>query len=423
MDPTSVLSQSLQLVESLPSNLRRLLQLLHDNDRTLKQRKDNLMKYSQLHVKAIQNKSKDKNQDNHDKQQQQSSNINNNNIHTQSTLINNNNKTESQAEQQQSLSQPNTKIGNNVDDLNNNTNNSAQQHNNNKTDNSNQHNTTNNNNTNKNITAATTEINSTDTTSNNDFHINIPLVYNHWTEIDANEAILNSEMNEIKKLSQRNIQLSNDAYTCVEEYIKKLDDNIIKKYAQKIKKTGTVYDITSHPIDRRKLGNSILLSNILQQDESYREMIYVLQNMYKNELERAVQYSNSSSAQNNNNTNEPLYCICKRVSFGQMVACDNIDCKIVWYHFSCVGLDTKPRGKWYCPQCRKDLKEKQAQAVDKSMSNNNNLQSTSNILNSSQQHIQQQQVSNNNKLTINTKSQSTHSSDTPKSTKKKQKVG
>uniref|UniRef100_H3G7E0 Inhibitor of growth protein n=1 Tax=Phytophthora ramorum TaxID=164328 RepID=H3G7E0_PHYRM len=49
--------------------------------------------------------------------------------------------------------------------------------------------------------------------------------------------------------------------------------------------------------------------------------------------------------------NEPIYCSCRRVSFGQMVGCDNDDCKYEWFHFSCVGLTDQPAGKWYCQDC------------------------------------------------------------------------
>ncbi|OQV16512.1 putative Inhibitor of growth protein 2 [Hypsibius exemplaris] len=50
--------------------------------------------------------------------------------------------------------------------------------------------------------------------------------------------------------------------------------------------------------------------------------------------------------------NEPLYCTCRKVSFGQMVGCDYEKCAIEWFHFVCVTLKAKPRGKWYCPACR-----------------------------------------------------------------------
>ncbi|KAM3850403.1 LOW QUALITY PROTEIN: inhibitor of growth protein 4-like [Diretmus argenteus] len=56
--------------------------------------------------------------------------------------------------------------------------------------------------------------------------------------------------------------------------------------------------------------------------------------------------------------NEPTYCLCHQVSYGEMIGCDNTDCSIEWFHFACVGLTTKPRGKWYCPRCSQDRKRK-----------------------------------------------------------------
>ncbi|XP_063231048.1 inhibitor of growth protein 4 isoform X2 [Bacillus rossius redtenbacheri] len=56
--------------------------------------------------------------------------------------------------------------------------------------------------------------------------------------------------------------------------------------------------------------------------------------------------------------NEPTYCLCHQVSYGEMIGCDNPDCPIEWFHFACVGLTTKPKGKWYCPKCSADRKKK-----------------------------------------------------------------
>ncbi len=50
---------------------------------------------------------------------------------------------------------------------------------------------------------------------------------------------------------------------------------------------------------------------------------------------------------------EPTYCLCGQISWGQMVMCENSS-KCVggeWFHFSCVSLVNKPKGKWYCPKC------------------------------------------------------------------------
>ncbi|KAI8818478.1 inhibitor of growth proteins N-terminal histone-binding-domain-containing protein [Fimicolochytrium jonesii] len=49
--------------------------------------------------------------------------------------------------------------------------------------------------------------------------------------------------------------------------------------------------------------------------------------------------------------NEPTYCICGRVSFGDMIGCDNSDCDLEWFHYECVGLTAPPKGSWFCPAC------------------------------------------------------------------------
>lgn len=51
---------------------------------------------------------------------------------------------------------------------------------------------------------------------------------------------------------------------------------------------------------------------------------------------------------------EPTYCLCGQISYGEMICCDNTNCSLEWFHFQCVQLATKPKGKWYCPQCRGD---------------------------------------------------------------------
>lgn len=56
--------------------------------------------------------------------------------------------------------------------------------------------------------------------------------------------------------------------------------------------------------------------------------------------------------------NEPTYCLCHQVSYGEMIGCDNPDCPIEWFHFACVDLKIKPKGKWYCPKCTQDRKKK-----------------------------------------------------------------
>ncbi|KAG8517005.1 Inhibitor of growth protein 1 [Galemys pyrenaicus] len=64
--------------------------------------------------------------------------------------------------------------------------------------------------------------------------------------------------------------------------------------------------------------------------------------------------------------NEPTYCLCSQVSYGEMIGCDNDECPIEWFHFSCVGLSHKPKGKWYCPKCRGESEKTLDRALEKS---------------------------------------------------------
>ncbi|KAL1967800.1 hypothetical protein VTN77DRAFT_2489 [Rasamsonia byssochlamydoides] len=50
-----------------------------------------------------------------------------------------------------------------------------------------------------------------------------------------------------------------------------------------------------------------------------------------------------------------VYCTCRSVSHGDMVACDNDNCPYEWFHWKCVGLTREPLGTWYCDECRQNL--------------------------------------------------------------------
>ena len=58
-----------------------------------------------------------------------------------------------------------------------------------------------------------------------------------------------------------------------------------------------------------------------------------------------------ASSCSNDSSNE-VYCYCKGQEEGQMIACDIQDC-IQWFHFECLKMKQAPKGKWFCPDCRK----------------------------------------------------------------------
>lgn len=58
--------------------------------------------------------------------------------------------------------------------------------------------------------------------------------------------------------------------------------------------------------------------------------------------------------------NEPTYCICHDVSYGQMIACDSPRCPMEWFHYGCIGIIKTPVGKWYCSdECKKSFNKKE----------------------------------------------------------------
>ena len=60
----------------------------------------------------------------------------------------------------------------------------------------------------------------------------------------------------------------------------------------------------------------------------------------------------------NADSSEQRWCICNEYSYGNMIACDNVDCPIEWFHYPCVGIPEAgiSKKKWYCPKCK--VKEK-----------------------------------------------------------------
>ncbi|KAF2859416.1 hypothetical protein K470DRAFT_258901 [Piedraia hortae CBS 480.64] len=56
---------------------------------------------------------------------------------------------------------------------------------------------------------------------------------------------------------------------------------------------------------------------------------------------------------NDDDDDQQPYCYCQKVSYGDMVGCDNQNCQYQWFHWECVGLKSEPKGSWLCPTCRK----------------------------------------------------------------------
>lgn len=69
--------------------------------------------------------------------------------------------------------------------------------------------------------------------------------------------------------------------------------------------------------------------------------------------EAEVNTTTNITEQTEKSDNLYCYCQCPYDEVSEMIACDGQDCTIEWFHFECVGIMVPPKGKWYCPDCRK----------------------------------------------------------------------
>ncbi|KAJ3448942.1 inhibitor of growth protein [Anaeramoeba flamelloides] len=61
------------------------------------------------------------------------------------------------------------------------------------------------------------------------------------------------------------------------------------------------------------------------------------------------------------------FCCGKLLPNDTYILCDNHNCDIKWYHFSCVGITTAPKDEWFCPNCtilRKRHKNSQVDGIN-----------------------------------------------------------
>ena len=63
--------------------------------------------------------------------------------------------------------------------------------------------------------------------------------------------------------------------------------------------------------------------------------------------------SGEPSSNNYISIEEQTFCYCHGPEEGLMIACDNPDCLIEWFHVRCLDLSCVPKGKWYCSDCSK----------------------------------------------------------------------
>ncbi|KAG1670637.1 Inhibitor of growth protein 1 [Nymphon striatum] len=124
------------------------------------------------------------------------------------------------------------------------------------------------------------------------------------------------------------------------------------------KELNSVPERASKRSRRQRNTDSISESNIHNEVKVEKEVVTVTSSSKKQKKKKrktkAEREREQRSPSEPIDPDEQTYCLCEQVSYGEMIGCDNENCEIEWFHFSCVQLTNKPKGKWYCPHCRGD---------------------------------------------------------------------
>ena len=98
----------------------------------------------------------------------------------------------------------------------------------------------------------------------------------------------------------------------------------------------------------------IYVERIKRDDKFYKAISPKLEKIFIHYVLPELLTRQLEGARNTDKTTElDKFCLCNQEEFGTMIACDGPNCKITWFHFSCVGLHSEPKGDWFCDQCNK----------------------------------------------------------------------
>lgn len=145
----------------------------------------------------------------------------------------------------------------------------------------------------------------------------------------------------LEAMSDQKISIANSVYDLVDAKIQQVDE-YIEKFDSEVKEISVL--------------NSVEQNDNLKNTTQHGSIVDIFNNSFEN---ISVNSQNSKLDTTMDiempiDDDEPTYCVCKQVSFGKMVACDNRKCPIEWFHFKCMGLTKNPKGSWFCPMCRKN---------------------------------------------------------------------
>jgi len=145
---------------------------------------------------------------------------------------------------------------------------------------------------------------------------------------------LKDEFKKAMEMGDEKVELAIATYELVDKHIRRLDADL-KKFEAELEQQETKGKTSTKPSTKQKESGKILKKGLRTNEMA----LEAAPRLFNVDIDMPI------------DPHEPTYCLCNRVSFGEMVGCDNPDCKVEWFHFECVGLPGPPKGKWYCPEC------------------------------------------------------------------------
>lgn len=199
----------------------------------------------------------------------------------------------------------------------------------------------------------------------NDLMTNI--VADNLTAADKSSRVaeIQNGFNLANEYSEDKVQLATQSYELVDKYIRKLDINLSKfekdiqeklmnrSDAENAEEAESITNILKHISQRNNNSSAVFGNGKLGKSAGSKSKGKAKSTHIRNENPVNVSQHPDVLIQMAVDPNEPTYCLCSQVSYGEMIGCDHPDCLIEWFHFECVGLITKPKGKWFCPNCAK----------------------------------------------------------------------
>jgi len=166
-----------------------------------------------------------------------------------------------------------------------------------------------------------------------------------------------------KEFADDKVQLAMQTYEMVDKHIRRLDSDL-SRFENELQKSSEK-SLVDNSVNSPKIDGGQSTSDKKRKVSKKKIQIASEKETKKKKARSMVEtipplvsYQSSDVLDMPVDPNEPTYCLCHQVSYGEMIGCDSQDCPIEWFHFGCVNLTTKPKGKWYCPKCREDREKK-----------------------------------------------------------------